>query len=179
MAGWCQYLKVLRRWNLAAVRLFIPNMRTRPCSKARWASLNCFMVNCFLRDYMHCKQASGLSEMCQGSLCAENHCVSESFKIPLPTNWQGLWRCLSSMEKGEVGAITTLVKSWLHTYEDFWVPSPELPFDKKENQVWWCLCVIPVLRCRTRGPRTRCPASLAKLIHRPMRDAASNKVNGS
>lgn len=29
-------------------------------------------------------------------------------------------------------------------------------------------------------PRTRCPASLAKVIHRPMRDAVSkNKVNGS
>lgn len=68
---------------------------------------------------MHYKQADGLSEMCLGPLCTENHCVSESFKIPLPTNWQGLWRCPSSAEKGKGGAVATLVKSLLHTYEDF------------------------------------------------------------
>lgn len=67
---------------------------------------------------MHYKQANGLSEMCLGSLCTENHCVGESFNIPLPTNWQGLWRCSSSTEKGKVGALTTLIKSLLHRYED-------------------------------------------------------------
>lgn len=97
---------------------------------------------------MHYTQANGLSEMCLGPLCTENHCVSESFKIPLPTNWQGLWRCPSSAEKGKGGAVATLVESLLHTYEDFEFHLQNLHLKKKEKRM---MCVIPVLGCRDEG----------------------------